>query len=163
MHPTHLATYSSSLKVLSPYRSNIYINMESERSSSSTSSETGAVRHRYTASSSVSTVTRRMYECTFCKRGFTNAQALGGHMNIHRRDRLNKAKVQNDADLALSQAHRCFHVASDRGGYEQVDSVVMRTTTSNYIQHLRIGSMATRREHVVVEGDEIDLELRLGL
>uniref|UniRef100_A0A0D9WXZ8 C2H2-type domain-containing protein n=1 Tax=Leersia perrieri TaxID=77586 RepID=A0A0D9WXZ8_9ORYZ len=27
------------------------------------------------------------YECTFCKRGFTNAQALGGHMNIHRKDR----------------------------------------------------------------------------
>ncbi|XP_043703028.1 transcriptional regulator TAC1-like [Telopea speciosissima] len=29
----------------------------------------------------------RSYECTFCKRGFSNAQALGGHMNIHRRDR----------------------------------------------------------------------------
>jgi hypothetical protein len=84
-------------------------------------------------------------------------------MNIHRRDRLNKAKVQNDADVALSQTHRCFHVASDLGGYEQVDSVVLRTTTSNYIQHLRIGSMATRRENVVVEGNEIDLELRLGL
>ncbi|XP_022761126.1 transcriptional regulator SUPERMAN-like [Durio zibethinus] len=34
---------------------------------------------------------KRSYECTFCKRGFTNAQALGGHMNIHRRDRA-KAK-----------------------------------------------------------------------
>ncbi|GMN48945.1 hypothetical protein TIFTF001_018114 [Ficus carica] len=29
----------------------------------------------------------RSYECTFCKRGFTTAQALGGHMNIHRKDR----------------------------------------------------------------------------
>lgn len=29
----------------------------------------------------------RFYECTFCKRGFSTAQALGGHMNIHRRDR----------------------------------------------------------------------------
>lgn len=35
--------------------------------------------------------TRRSYECTFCRRGFTNAQALGGHMNIHRKDRA-KAK-----------------------------------------------------------------------
>ncbi|XP_052206908.1 transcriptional regulator TAC1-like [Diospyros lotus] len=35
--------------------------------------------------------TRRSYECTFCKRGFTNAQALGGHMNIHRK---HKAKAK---------------------------------------------------------------------
>ncbi|PON75618.1 Zinc finger transcription factor [Parasponia andersonii] len=33
----------------------------------------------------------RSYECTFCKRGFSNAQALGGHMNIHRKD---KAKLK---------------------------------------------------------------------
>lgn len=29
----------------------------------------------------------RSYDCVFCKRGFSSAQALGGHMNIHRRDR----------------------------------------------------------------------------
>ncbi|XP_039129163.1 zinc finger protein 10-like [Dioscorea cayenensis subsp. rotundata] len=29
----------------------------------------------------------RSYDCIFCKRGFSNAQALGGHMNIHRKDR----------------------------------------------------------------------------
>lgn len=33
----------------------------------------------------------RPYECNFCRRGFSNAQALGGHMNIHRRD---KAKLK---------------------------------------------------------------------
>ncbi|XP_004507179.1 transcriptional regulator TAC1-like [Cicer arietinum] len=33
----------------------------------------------------------RSYECNFCKRGFSNAQALGGHMNIHRKD---KAKLK---------------------------------------------------------------------
>ncbi|XP_022145913.1 transcriptional regulator SUPERMAN-like [Momordica charantia] len=32
--------------------------------------------------------TGRSYECVFCKRGFTTAQALGGHMNIHRKDRV---------------------------------------------------------------------------
>ncbi|KAL1329766.1 hypothetical protein AAHE18_12G064800 [Arachis hypogaea] len=38
--------------------------------------------------------TGRSYECVFCKRGFTTAQALGGHMNIHRKDRANnKAKI----------------------------------------------------------------------
>ncbi|XP_010256823.1 PREDICTED: transcriptional regulator TAC1 [Nelumbo nucifera] len=38
----------------------------------------------------------RSYECTFCKRGFSNAQALGGHMNIHRRDR---AKLKQPSNI----------------------------------------------------------------
>ncbi|KAL7105435.1 hypothetical protein ACP275_07G044000 [Erythranthe tilingii] len=29
----------------------------------------------------------RCYTCSFCKREFKSAQALGGHMNVHRRDR----------------------------------------------------------------------------
>ncbi|CAI0470644.1 unnamed protein product [Linum tenue] len=29
----------------------------------------------------------RSYSCTFCRREFRSAQALGGHMNVHRRDR----------------------------------------------------------------------------
>ncbi|KAI3967474.1 hypothetical protein MKX01_012284 [Papaver californicum] len=29
----------------------------------------------------------RPYTCSFCKREFRSAQALGGHMNVHRRDR----------------------------------------------------------------------------
>lgn len=36
--------------------------------------------------------TGRSYECVYCKRGFTTAQALGGHMNIHRKDRANKSR-----------------------------------------------------------------------
>ncbi|EOY05962.1 hypothetical protein QUC31_016519 [Theobroma cacao] len=42
--------------------------------------------------------TKRSYECTFCKRGFTNAQALGGHMNIHRKDRA-KAKQPTSSSV----------------------------------------------------------------
>ncbi|KAK1430412.1 hypothetical protein QVD17_13121 [Tagetes erecta] len=40
----------------------------------------------------------RSYECNFCKRGFTNAQALGGHMNIHRKDKA-KAKQNNKSNI----------------------------------------------------------------
>ena len=29
----------------------------------------------------------KSYTCSFCKREFRSAQALGGHMNVHRRDR----------------------------------------------------------------------------
>ncbi|KAK1379888.1 transcriptional regulator SUPERMAN-like [Heracleum sosnowskyi] len=40
--------------------------------------------------------TGRSYECNFCKRGFTNAQALGGHMNIHRKEKAKASKLQGD-------------------------------------------------------------------
>ncbi|KAM7262937.1 hypothetical protein ACFE04_000620 [Oxalis oulophora] len=37
----------------------------------------------------------KSYACSFCKRGFSNAQALGGHMNIHRRDRAKLKLAEN--------------------------------------------------------------------
>ncbi|OMP11608.1 hypothetical protein CCACVL1_00404 [Corchorus capsularis] len=46
------------------------------------------------------TTAKRSYECTFCKRGFTNAQALGGHMNIHRKDRA-KAKQPSTSSSSV--------------------------------------------------------------
>ncbi|CAK7327214.1 unnamed protein product [Dovyalis caffra] len=63
--------------------------------SSETSSEQNGDRQEQVKedSSSNTTITaKRSYECSFCKRGFTNAQALGGHMNIHRKDRTNRTK-----------------------------------------------------------------------
>nr|GMD72036.1 transcriptional regulator SUPERMAN [Ipomoea batatas] len=45
----------------------------------------------------------RSYECTFCKRGFTNAQALGGHMNIHRKDKLKAKQKSNNNNIPLQQ------------------------------------------------------------
>ncbi|XP_061360943.1 transcriptional regulator TAC1-like [Gastrolobium bilobum] len=46
----------------------------------------------------------RSYSCAFCKRGFSNAQALGGHMNIHRRDRakLKQSSEENLLSLDIS-------------------------------------------------------------
>ncbi|KAF9593967.1 hypothetical protein IFM89_026510 [Coptis chinensis] len=44
----------------------------------------------------------RCYQCNFCKRGFSNAQALGGHMNIHRKDRAKlKSPFCDDSQLSL--------------------------------------------------------------
>ncbi|GLT89539.1 hypothetical protein SLE2022_075170 [Rubroshorea leprosula] len=43
----------------------------------------------------------RSYTCSFCKKGFSNAQALGGHMNIHRKDRA-KLRVQFSDETMLS-------------------------------------------------------------
>ncbi|KZV34988.1 hypothetical protein F511_04962 [Dorcoceras hygrometricum] len=36
----------------------------------------------------------RFYSCCFCRREFRSSQALGGHMNVHRRDRA-KLKQQH--------------------------------------------------------------------
>ncbi|XP_076901865.1 uncharacterized protein LOC143556430 [Bidens hawaiensis] len=36
----------------------------------------------------------RSYTCTFCRREFRSAQALGGHMNVHRRDRARLHQAQ---------------------------------------------------------------------
>ncbi|KAE8662334.1 putative C2H2 and C2HC zinc fingers superfamily protein [Hibiscus syriacus] len=40
----------------------------------------------------------RSYTCSFCKREFRSAQALGGHMNVHRRDRA-RLKQSPPSDL----------------------------------------------------------------
>jgi hypothetical protein len=37
----------------------------------------------------------RSYSCTFCRREFRSAQALGGHMNVHRRDRARLKQSQS--------------------------------------------------------------------
>ncbi|XP_008785600.1 zinc finger protein 10-like [Phoenix dactylifera] len=46
-----------------------------------------------------STHAGRSYDCIFCKRGFCNAQALGGHMNIHRKDRAKLKHPSNQSPL----------------------------------------------------------------
>lgn len=42
----------------------------------------------------------RTYDCNFCKGGFSNAKALGGHMNIHRKD---KAKLKQSFPVTESR------------------------------------------------------------
>lgn len=39
----------------------------------------------------------RSYTCTFCRREFRSAQALGGHMNVHRRER---ARLQLTSNIS---------------------------------------------------------------
>ncbi|XP_004497834.1 zinc finger protein 11-like [Cicer arietinum] len=48
--------------------------------------------------------TKRSYDCTFCKRGFTNARALGGHMNIHRKERTNYEANQTTHNFMCSSS-----------------------------------------------------------
>ncbi|KAL5550895.1 hypothetical protein UlMin_001071 [Ulmus minor] len=41
----------------------------------------------------------RSYTCAFCRREFRSAQALGGHMNVHRRDRARLHQVHQPNSL----------------------------------------------------------------
>ncbi|KAK9069315.1 hypothetical protein SSX86_013431 [Deinandra increscens subsp. villosa] len=40
----------------------------------------------------------RSYTCSFCRREFRSAQALGGHMNVHRRDRARLKKINSSSN-----------------------------------------------------------------
>jgi hypothetical protein len=46
----------------------------------------------------------RNYTCSFCKREFRSAQALGGHMNVHRRDR---ARLRSSLISSLVNSDQC--------------------------------------------------------
>nr|GMC81737.1 zinc finger protein 10-like [Ipomoea batatas] len=43
----------------------------------------------------------RSYTCNFCRREFRSAQALGGHMNVHRRDRAKLKHSSPSRDLSV--------------------------------------------------------------
>lgn len=64
----------------------------------------------------------RSYSCNFCKREFRSAQALGGHMNIHRRDRarLKQNLSPHSEVLALDHRHH-HHQKSSLGNHFSAD------------------------------------------
>ncbi|KAI3748759.1 hypothetical protein L6452_12064 [Arctium lappa] len=41
----------------------------------------------------------RSYSCSFCRREFRSAQALGGHMNVHRRERAKLKQTVNGTSI----------------------------------------------------------------
>ncbi|KAL5991768.1 hypothetical protein ACLOJK_012679 [Asimina triloba] len=47
----------------------------------------------------------RSYTCSFCRREFRSAQALGGHMNVHRRDRARLKQSPNAHQFPCSMAY----------------------------------------------------------
>ncbi|KAK4419035.1 Zinc finger protein 10 [Sesamum alatum] len=49
----------------------------------------------------------RSYSCSFCRREFRSAQALGGHMNVHRRDR---ARLKQSSSISPTEVVPQNHV-----------------------------------------------------
>lgn len=69
----------------------------------------------------------RSYECIFCKRGFSTAQALGGHMNIHRKDKArNKPTfpLSTSSEIPLSQYYPFSPVGNNNTNYYSSTSTI---------------------------------------
>lgn len=81
-----------------------------------------------------STQVARSYDCNFCKRGFSNAQALGGHMNIHRKEKAAKLKQHRfvNHDESNKQPYSPNNIPIVRPGMMMMISDMTSTTTSLY-------------------------------
>ncbi|KAJ4842464.1 hypothetical protein Tsubulata_001818 [Turnera subulata] len=122
----------------------------------------------------------RSYECTFCKRGFSNAQALGGHMNIHRKDKLKLKKHPNESTPQPSSMEaKCSGgrvnsspekwstwvpadkemISPDEATIQQLPLFVDQQKETNIEVH---GSRAGIGLLADNSAEELDLELRLG-
>ncbi|MED6136031.1 hypothetical protein PIB30_052176 [Stylosanthes scabra] len=82
--------------------------------------------------------TKRSYDCTFCKRGFTNSRALGGHMNIHRKERTNAMKAAAATPKTETTATPFVPEASTSSRY-----CCILEAQSNYEVYLRPSSPET--------------------
>lgn len=73
----------------------------------------------------------RSYSCSFCRREFRSAQALGGHMNVHRRDR---ARLKQSPDLhhreILHQNHHQPHMTNNSIPLHHHQNPLITTTTA---------------------------------
>ncbi|XP_061348543.1 transcriptional regulator TAC1-like [Gastrolobium bilobum] len=78
-------------------------------------------------------VTKRSYDCTICKRGFTNARALGGHMNIHRKERIKAKQCKPKSSLSnnfTNEEHLRYILESQRN-----DGMYIQTSKPNPRNH----------------------------
>uniref|UniRef100_A0A7N1A547 C2H2-type domain-containing protein n=1 Tax=Kalanchoe fedtschenkoi TaxID=63787 RepID=A0A7N1A547_KALFE len=87
---------------------------------------------------------RRSFGCTYCKRGFTNAQALGGHMNIHRKDRAKAKQRGTAAKKANCYADESNYMMS----YRQIAPMSSCTTDIGYAQREQTQRMVSSRHHM---------------
>ncbi|KAL1193857.1 Transcriptional regulator TAC1 [Cardamine amara subsp. amara] len=131
----------------------------------------------------------RSYICSFCIRGFSNAQALGGHMNIHRRDRakLRQKLMEENKDEVVAESDSLEVVSLDLNEQQEEEEALTcddnqdqdaeKDTKPNkklgfWVQESKLDTNnhgkvkeasldgSTSSPHREIEG--LDLELRLG-
>ncbi|GFQ04805.1 transcriptional regulator tac1 [Phtheirospermum japonicum] len=100
----------------------------------------------------------RSYKCTFCKRQFFNAQALGGHMNIHRKDRAKLIEFSRENLISLGMAKSTM----DRGDKKGGNIGVHVAPKESLICHRFEEAPSPGDSKTGSIDDGVDLELRLG-
>ncbi|GAA0176205.1 hypothetical protein LIER_29242 [Lithospermum erythrorhizon] len=117
----------------------------------------------------------RSYTCIFCKKDFRSAQSLGGHMNIHRRDR---AKLRQYFPLREAMSSSCCSTSTTRfkRWHKSVEMGKKKATIHQDLGTLKhkngSSSVATNTTKNVeidaldlqlgLQKEDLDLELRLG-
>ncbi|KAJ9154197.1 hypothetical protein P3X46_027559 [Hevea brasiliensis] len=113
-----------------------------------------------TTTSSISS--KRSYECTFCKRGFTNAQALGGHMNIHRKDRAKTKPVTAGSSISGTTNEKYMN-PNHMGpiSYETMNYYPVLEAQRNYPMNFHpSGSSIPRLTHCYYHGNDLHVPPR---
>ncbi|KAL9247432.1 hypothetical protein vseg_020864 [Gypsophila vaccaria] len=97
----------------------------------------------------------RSYFCSFCKREFRSAQALGGHMNVHRRDRAKLKQFStpfdnNNNQNISSYKEFCFNLRNPNS-YQNIVSDPTAFSSKLYTQK-KIGFRPTvlQEDHIQV-------------
>ncbi|MFS7953853.1 putative transcription factor C2H2 family [Helianthus anomalus] len=108
------------------------------------------------SSTQTSVATGRSYECNFCKRGFTNAQALGGHMNVHRKHKA-KLKESSSSPPPIAASATTGNPFSSSQGKKKPLPLFGEGLSDSRNVHLE-----NRTVNPPSSVREVDLELRLG-
>ncbi|XP_020112628.1 zinc finger protein GIS-like [Ananas comosus] len=103
----------------------------------------------------------QFYNCTFCKRGFSTAQALGGHMNIHRKERARTTTTTTTMSRSNSTAAAAAYVVSE--SVEGSGSSTGGYYYSPSSQSVRAYSAHSQRPRELCLFGSGDLSLGLGL
>ncbi|GAU50574.1 hypothetical protein TSUD_133300, partial [Trifolium subterraneum] len=74
----------------------------------------------------------RSYSCHFCKREFRSAQALGGHMNVHRRDR---AKLKQITTSRVNPSSWPSTISTQENYFEQNMSTIRWGNYNHMVSH----------------------------
>ncbi|KAK8717977.1 hypothetical protein V6N13_045227 [Hibiscus sabdariffa] len=121
----------------------------------------------------------KYYSCSFCKREFRSAQALGGHMNVHRKDRARLRLLsswvlesQNPNPISSSPPNLAYphrSLLSPLYNTTPTPSSSVLTYGENRRKPLnnQLGDLASLKMHAqnldLEDSNEVlDLELRLG-